>query len=233
MIYFYQGSEIFMELEYIEVQRNISNDELISDMIRVSQLLNQSTLTAAEYDRYGNFHSRTISKRFNTWNNALIIANLQISNRFYTDEELFDNLAKIWVRLGKQPSKRDLALVGSDISYKAYERRFGRWSTALKSFVEYFNAKQGDLSNTMVDIDQYIYNRRISSRDINLRLRFLVMSRDNFKCCLCGASPAKDPSVVLHVDHIKPWSKGGVTEINNLQTLCSRCNQGKSDLEPI
>lgn len=222
-----------MELEYIEVQRNISNDELISDMIRVSQLLNQSTLTAAEYDRYGNFHSRTISKRFNTWNNALIIANLQISNRFYTDEELFDNLAKIWVRLGKQPSKRDLALVGSDISYKAYERRFGRWSTALKSFVEYFNAKQGDLSNTMVDIDQYIYNRRISSRDINLRLRFLVMSRDNFKCCLCGASPAKDPSVVLHVDHIKPWSKGGVTEINNLQTLCSRCNQGKSDLEPI
>lgn len=222
-----------MELEYIEVQRNISNDELISDMIRVSQLLNQSTLTAAEYDRYGNFHSRTISKRFNTWNNALIIANLQISNRFYTDEELFDNLAKIWVRLGKQPSKRDLALVGSDISYKAYERRFGRWSTALKSFVEYFNAKQGDLSNTMADIDQYIYNRRISSRDINLRLRFLVMSRDNFKCCLCGASPAKDPSVVLHVDHIKPWSKGGVTEINNLQTLCSRCNQGKSDLEPI
>lgn len=222
-----------MELEYIEVQRNISNDELISDMIRVSQLLNQSTLTAAEYDRYGNFHSRTISKRFNTWNNALIIANLQISNRFYTDEELFDNLAKIWVRLGKQPSKRDLALVGSDISYKAYERRFGRWSTALKSFVEYFNAKQGDLSNTMVDIDQYIYNRRISSRDINLRLRFLVMPRDNFKCCLCGASPAKDPSVVLHVDHIKPWSKGGVTEINNLQTLCSRCNQGKSDLEPI
>lgn len=222
-----------MELEYIEVQSNISNDELISDMIRVSQLLNQSTLTAAEYDRYGNFHSRTISKRFNTWNNALIIANLQISNRFYTDEELFDNLAKIWVRLGKQPSKRDLALVGSDISYKAYERRFGRWSTALKSFVEYFNAKQGDLSNTMVDIDQYIYNRRISSRDINLRLRFLVMSRDNFKCCLCGASPAKDPSVVLHVDHVKPWSKGGVTEINNLQTLCSRCNQGKSDLEPI
>lgn len=220
-----------MKLEYIEVQRDISNDELISDMIRVSQLLNQSTLTAAEYDRFGNFHSRTISKRFDTWNNALIIANLQISNRFYTDEELFDNLAKIWMRLGKQPSKRDLAKIGSDISYKAYERRFGRWSTALKSFVEYFNAKQGVLSNTINDVDQNIYNRRISSRDINLRLRFLVMSRDNFKCCFCGASPAKDPSVVLHIDHIKPWAKGGETEINNLQTLCSRCNQGKSDLE--
>lgn len=231
MIYFYQGSEMPMKLEYIEVPTSISNDELISDMIRVSQILNQSTLTAAEYDRYGNFHSRTISKRFNTWNNALIIANLQISNRFYTEGELFENLAKIWIKLGKQPSKRDLALVGSDISYKAYERRFGRWSVALKSFVEYFNAKQDTLTNALVDIDKNTYTRRLSSRDINLRLRFLVMSRDNFKCCFCGASPAKDPSVELHVDHIKPWAKGGETEIDNLQTLCSRCNQGKSDLE--
>ena len=51
-----------MKLEYIEVPRNISNDELISDMIRVSQILNKSTLTAAEYDENGKFHSRTISK---------------------------------------------------------------------------------------------------------------------------------------------------------------------------
>ena len=220
-----------MKLEYIEVPRNISNDELISDMIRVSQILNQSTLTAAEYDRYGKYHSRTISKRFNTWNNALVIANLQISNRFYSDEELFDNLAKIWMSLGRQPSRRDLALVGSDISYKAYERRFGRWSSALKSFVEYFNDTQNYITNTTADIAQNVQKRRVSSRDINLRLRFLVMSRDNFKCCYCGASPAKDPLVVLHIDHIKPWAKGGETEINNLQTLCSKCNQGKSDLE--
>lgn len=220
-----------MKLEYIEVPRNISNDELISDMIHVSKILNQSTLTAAEYDRYGKFHSRTISKRFNTWNNALVIANLQISNHFYSDEELFDNLAKIWMSLGRQPSKRELALVGSDISYKAYERRFGRWSTALKSFVEYFNDTQNYIMNTTDDVAQNVQKRRASSRDINLRLRFLVMSRDNFKCCYCGASPAKDPTVVLHIDHIKPWAKGGETEINNLQTLCSICNQGKSDLE--
>ena len=50
-----------------------------------------------------------------------------------------------------------------------------------------------------------------------------------YKCCICGASPAKDPSVELHVDHIVPWSKGGETTIENLQTLCSRCNLGKSD----
>ncbi|NQV14303.1 HNH endonuclease [bacterium] len=47
---------------------------------------------------------------------------------------------------------------------------------------------------------------------------------------MCGISPAKDPDVILHVDHIKPWSKGGETEINNLQALCEKCNVGKSDM---
>jgi 5-methylcytosine-specific restriction endonuclease McrA len=38
-----------------------------------------------------------------------------------------------------------------------------------------------------------------------------------------------EQGVVLHVDHIIPWSKGGQTVDENLQTLCDRCNLGKSD----
>ena len=68
-----------------------------------------------------------------------------------------------------------------------------------------------------------------TSRKISDKLRYQVLKRDNFKCCACGASPAKDPSVELHIDHIIPWSKGGETTIDNLQTLCSKCNLGKSD----
>lgn len=67
------------------------------------------------------------------------------------------------------------------------------------------------------------------TRSISDKLRYQVLKRDNFKCCACGASPAKDPSVELHIDHIIPWSKGGETTLDNLQTLCSRCNIGKSD----
>ncbi len=70
-----------------------------------------------------------------------------------------------------------------------------------------------------------------TKRDINLRMRFLVMKRDNFKCCMCGRSPATTPGLELHIDHIKPWSKGGETVIDNLQTLCSDCNLGKSNIE--
>lgn len=68
-----------------------------------------------------------------------------------------------------------------------------------------------------------------STRRISDKLRYQVLKRDNYKCCICGASPAKDPSIELHIDHVIPWSKGGETVVENLQTLCSRCNLGKSD----
>lgn len=38
------------------------------------------------------------------------------------------------------------------------------------------------------------------------------------------------PWVELHVDHIMPWAKGGEIVLENLQTLCSKCNLGKSDM---
>jgi 5-methylcytosine-specific restriction endonuclease McrA len=69
-------------------------------------------------------------------------------------------------------------------------------------------------------------------RDPSLRLRFKVLQRDRFSCRVCGASPAKRAGVELHVDHIRPWSTGGETVLENLQTLCSTCNLGKSNLEP-
>lgn len=45
------------------------------------------------------------------------------------------------------------------------------------------------------------------------------------------SSVAKNHLTKLHVDHIKPWSKGGTTEYGNLQTLCEKCNLGKSNFE--
>lgn len=58
-------------------------------------------------------------------------------------------------------------------------------------------------------------------------LRYDVLRRDNFKCQICGIS-AQD-GAVLHIDHIIPVSRGGKTTIDNLQTLCERCNMGKSN----
>lgn len=64
-------------------------------------------------------------------------------------------------------------------------------------------------------------------RYMNDSLRYDVLKRDGFKCKICGLS-SKD-GAKLHVDHIKPVSKGGKTTLSNLQTLCDRCNKGKSN----
>lgn len=62
---------------------------------------------------------------------------------------------------------------------------------------------------------------------MTLRLRFAILKRDKFRCRICGKSPAFDDVTVLEVDHKQPISEGGVSERDNLWTLCRECNQGK------
>jgi 5-methylcytosine-specific restriction endonuclease McrA len=65
-----------------------------------------------------------------------------------------------------------------------------------------------------------------TQREIPLKLRFEILCRDNFTCQYCGR---KAPNVILQVDHIAPFSRGGKTEVKNLITSCRECNIGKSD----
>ncbi len=59
------------------------------------------------------------------------------------------------------------------------------------------------------------------------QLRRKIKQRDGFACRKCGVSVEKEPTLLLEIDHIIPVSKGGLTEENNLQTLCWRCNRTK------
>ena len=59
------------------------------------------------------------------------------------------------------------------------------------------------------------------------KMRYEILKRDHFRCTICGASASEGAK--LEVDHIKPISKGGKTEPNNLRTLCQSCNRGKRD----
>jgi hypothetical protein len=61
------------------------------------------------------------------------------------------------------------------------------------------------------------------------KVRMQVLKRDHARCRICGRSPADFSDVVLHVHHIRPWEKGGITNLRNLITLCHTCHSG---LEP-
>lgn len=63
---------------------------------------------------------------------------------------------------------------------------------------------------------------------IGKKVRFEVLKRDSFTCQYCGKMP---PDTILHIDHIKPVSKGGDNSILNLITSCQECNSGKSNTE--
>ncbi|MEM8719360.1 MAG: HNH endonuclease [Cyanobacteria bacterium P01_G01_bin.39] len=65
-----------------------------------------------------------------------------------------------------------------------------------------------------------------TSRYISKSTRVSVLHRDKYKCVFCGRSSQQ---IELQIDHIIPFSRGGSNQIDNLQTLCVDCNQGKSD----
>lgn len=231
--------------------KRIKNEDYYADLQRIAKQLNKDTVLYEEYRQYGKYAAEHVFSRFKTWDKALLAAGLQPTGlaRSRIDEQtLFDELERIWTKLGRQPTSTDITKGNiSKYSLDTYKRRFGGWRKALEAFVEYINLDsseeideeeikgnkindQDNISKT-VNVEKPLQKKEHrTSRNINARMRFKVLKRDNFKCCACGASPAKDPSVDLHVDHIIPWAKGGETVIDNLQTLCSKCNLGKSDI---
>lgn len=230
----------------------IPEDELLSDVRRVAQQLGKTTISSSEYAQFCKYSKDSCFKKFGTWNNALELAGLepyaQVPRKRIDDEDLLQEIERLWIQLGRQPTATDIRNGYSKYTLNTYARHFGGWRGALQAFIDWINTDKAEIihpeseetqnnkTNTIKSpiapsIPNNPYIMRTTTRDINLRLRFKVMHRDNFKCCACGASPAKDPSVVLHVDHIIPWAKGGESTIDNLQTLCSKCNLGKSDLD--
>jgi hypothetical protein len=61
------------------------------------------------------------------------------------------------------------------------------------------------------------------------KVRMQVLTRDQRRCRVCGRRPDDCVDIVLHVHHIRPWEKGGITDPRNLITLCHTCHAG---LEP-
>jgi hypothetical protein len=208
------------------VRAPVSNEKIISDIQRVANFTGTKIVSFRLYRELGNYAPSTAALRFGTWNEALVAAGLEVGGeRDISDERLFENLMRLWEYYGRQPRFRELACPPSVISSGPYQRRFHSWMKALEQFVAYANAQ-----DAQVPIPVTIATGHKTGRDPSLRLRFYVLKRDNFSCRACGASPARTPSLSLHVDHVQAWSLGGETIEANLQTLREACNLGKSNV---
>lgn len=89
----------------------------------------------------------------------------------------------------------------------------------IKNVINRLNQKRGSYYVNQ-DIWQSIC--RVERGKVTNRLRFAVYARDGYRCRYCGRKTDD-----LEVDHIRPISKGGKSTLDNLQTLCHRCNVKK------
>jgi len=72
------------------------------------------------------------------------------------------------------------------------------------------------------------YNKEL--HDFTAKQKEEIFKNDDYTCVMCGRSPKKDKGIELHADHIIPKDQGGPATIENGQTLCSRDNFIKKNL---
>lgn len=223
--------DIFVDVKVQIRRRNIPEDELLADLRQVVADNALDALTRKTYDHLGEFNSSAFCKRFGSWAHACDRAGVATGispARGQDDHVWMLNLFETWLSLGRQPTYGDMAREPSRFGPTGYARRYGSWTAALELFQSWIDRQEGVEEGALPET---VTRPRdgATPRSPNLRTRWRVLERDRFTCVACGSSPATTPGTVLHVDHVIPYSKHGPTELENLQTLCDRCNLGKSD----
>jgi hypothetical protein len=230
---------------------------LLAELENLAQQDRTGILTFDRYRKLGGSYSiGTFQKHFGSWRAAVEkIGRLYGHIGKYSNEELFDEIQRLWEMYGRQPTYKDMNRDGS-ISSKAFQNRFGTWIRAIYAFCEDRSPNNENIedenppiidSRTSIE-EEPIEQAAIQSdksisehsetiildtpRSPSLRLRFQVMKRDNFRCVRCGRSPANHLGLELEIDHNTPYSQGGPTVLDNLRTLCKDCNRGKSNIMP-
>jgi hypothetical protein len=143
-----------------------------------------------------------------------------------SDNELLGILIDLWTRTlekeGRRPFRSDLKAYGYSVSGDTFSRKYGSWKAALLRAAENLG-NQGSVEeseNGAANQTEALGKRKA----ISVRKRFFVFKRDRYRCRICGAT-----GVELEVDHIVSVADGGSDALDNLQTLCFKCNRGKRD----
>jgi 5-methylcytosine-specific restriction endonuclease McrA len=226
-----------------EQKRKSATKEMCVDEIKkIAKKLNQETISHKDFNDNSIYSSSVVVKRFGSWHLALKAAGILSSqNRKITENDLFENILTVWTHYGRQPKSSEMNIKPSIISNATYIDKFGGWIKALNAFEVFANNNQTEeeeesnkiIEDNLKQFDKGISEIKIKDEDkhkISLGLRYKVFSRDRFRCVKCGRSPATELiNITLHADHILPFSKGGRTIFDNLQTTCSDCNLGKGN----
>lgn len=159
------------------------------------------------------------------------------------DEFYLMGFYRKWVNLYNSPCELSIKDTGLAIRWEEQKTRRIRLSLAAKGLIQLDDQPGRPCIVTIVDRSaenerRYIdskpsigashpakprkrsYNRKYMARHHD-RIFTLIGRRDGFHCAKCQAT------MNLHIDHIKPLSRGGDNDPDNLQLLCATCNIAK------
>lgn len=110
----------------------------------------------------------------------------------------------------------------------------GLFEEMLKHFKDYEGVKEfveeailKSLPKDYEEFDEWLKRNR--RKDVSNDVRYEVFYKAGFRCEACGDNPTVNQECVLHVDHIMPFSMGGIDHISNYQCLCEKCNTSKNN----
>ena len=213
-----------MDFSYVDKTNKISDHDIIKDLLRVKdEIIKKDKITMREYLTNGKYGQKAIKNHFGTWNKLLSNANIELTknSQHLSKEDIFRLIEKLWMQLGRQPNLREFESMTKHTK-KIIVSNFSKWSICLQEFIKWETNKDKDqkpLTNTLIT--------HKTPREPSKSLRYDILARDNYKCVICGRSTSD--GIKLHIDHITPYSLGGETTMDNLRTLCSDCNLGKSN----
>ena len=208
----------------------------------IEQLKNAQS--AAEYVNIWNSLVKHVEKLQSTYKTSYGYDSWKYINEAKNSiKEMRDDEEFYWMLRNAIDRNKNKAIKNIKTTYKNSEKykqiEYQKFCEDI-DFAKYiFNEETTDFANACIDEVSYALggtsSRRMPSKDeyvseqrrlMTPSLRYDIMKRDGFRCVICGRG-AED-GVKLHVDHIKPVSKGGKTTPSNLRTLCQDCNIGKS-----
>jgi hypothetical protein len=218
-------------------QYNISKEELVSEIKRVSVELDGDRPTRKEFNKIGKYSSSTCSNKFGSWTNALVYSGFQEKyerEREIKNKEIISEINRIFKIIDKEkPSHQDF-VEHSYMSCGVFVSRSKSWN----DFLEEAGFERNSYGfNPVTGEDHHAWKGGGSLKygPSYYQNKWEVRERDAEKCVVCGGDNSYYENLgIIDVHHITPsryWKDSEHEKMNHPRNLICLCRSCHADLE--
>ena len=126
-----------MKFELNEYHGQLTDEEIIQDIIETAQRLCTDYMSITTYKKEGKYSQTAVQGHFGTWKNALEIAGLRIERtkqeiKHISNEQYFEDLRRVAELIEKETVPYDDYKKYGKYSAEHIIHRFGKWNIALE-----------------------------------------------------------------------------------------------------